>query len=131
MLLCQKNVVVTRKDLFCYTCMMYFMIGFHLSNISKFSLVQNQQTLCQNNERYLRVWSLYSTNYLKLFWPRNIWRTRNIGIGVSPHSVWNLRVNIDARKLTFNGLNLLSRPAWEYLRIFESVWKYLKGSEIT
>ena len=49
-------------------------------------------------------------------------------VQVAPH--WNLGAIIDSRKPTFNVLNLLSRPAWEYQRIFESVWYYLKGSEI-
>ena len=50
-------------------------------------------------------------------------------VQVAPHR--NLGVIIDSRKPIFNGLNLLSRPAWEYRRISECVWKYLKASEIT
>ena len=46
-----------------------------------------------------------------------------------------LLVWIAARSCVLTGQhfnsNLLSRPAWEYLRISESVWKYLKGSEVT
>ena len=50
-------------------------------------------------------------------------------VQVVPHR--NLGVIIDSRKPTFNSSNLLSRPAREYLRIYEIVWKYLKASEIT
>ena len=35
--------------------------NFNCQNIAKFSLVYNQQKIYQGNERYLHLWSLYST----------------------------------------------------------------------